>query len=93
MGWQQLLSLVFECAVCPGYFANICRKVSLGYAQVPGDAVAFVLDQGDRRMSALIADGVDGLVEDLADRDELQRDDHQAIAAYQVRLTDVGVHV
>jgi len=92
MEWQQLLGLAFECAVCPGYFVNICRKLSLGYVRVPGDAVAFVLDQREPRVSAVIAGGIDALLEDLADRDELRQDDDQPIAAYQAWLAEAGAH-
>jgi hypothetical protein len=92
MEWQQLASLAFECAVCPGYFVNVCRKLSLGYARTPGDAVAFVLDQGDPRLIALVAGGIDVLLEDLAEGDELRPDDEQPVAIYQALLAEVGVH-
>jgi hypothetical protein len=93
MHWQQLLGLVFECAVCPGYFVNICRKISLGYVRVPGDAIAVAFDQNqDSAVQSIMMGGFDILLDDLAEHDELRCDDHQHIATYRARLSETDAH-
>lgn len=88
--WHQLFSLVFECAVCPGYFVNICRKVSIGYARVTGDAVAIVLEQSESRVDSPSACGIEMLLEDLAEWGELRPDDDKPIATYRGRLAEAA---
>ena len=92
MGWSPLATLVFECAVCPGYSANICRRLSLGFVKVPGDAIAFVLDSHDRDTGAAIGSALGFLVEDLALQDQLLPTDQPNIVAYEARLATSAGH-
>jgi len=39
----QLASFAFECFFCPGYFANVCRRLSLGWINIPGSGLNFVV--------------------------------------------------
>ncbi len=91
--WLQLFGLVFECAVCPGYFVNICRKMSLGYVRVPGDAIGVAVDQNQgRTVHSIMMHEIDMLLDDLAEHDELRCSDHQPIATYRARLPETDVH-
>lgn len=86
MSWSQLGSLAFECAVCPGFFVNICRKVSLGFAQVPGDALACAIAHGGERAARRVRERLPHALDDLEENDELRQDDAAAIAAYRRHL-------
>lgn len=94
MDWRQLASLVFECAVCPGCSANICRKLSLGYLRVPGDAIAVAIDQDKVRTVASLSGGLmDMMLDDLAEHGELQSEDSHSIESYRARLIDADCDV
>jgi hypothetical protein len=94
MHWQQLIGLVFECAVCPGYFVNICRKISLGYVRVPGDAIGVAFDQNQAHsVQSIMMGGIDILFDDLAEHGELRCQDHQHIATYRARLSETDADV
>ena len=87
MNWSQLIGLVFECAVCPGYFVNICRKLSIGYIRVSADAIALALEEDRPRVLASLGiNGIDMLLDDLAENDELRPDDSASIAIYRDHL-------
>lgn len=89
MGWRQIVGLIFECAVCPAYFVNICRKLSLGYVHVPCDAVALALDQKQPYALAPMGAGeIELLLEDMVERDELRYEDRASIAAYHAHLAE-----
>jgi len=88
MSWSQLGSLVFECAVCPGFFVNICRKISLGFAHVPGDALAIALTIGGARAASRVREHLPRALDDLGENEELQGEDAAAIAAYRRHLGD-----
>lgn len=86
--WPQVAGLMFECAVCPGFFVNVCRKVSLARARLHGDAVAFSLSRGGPGTQAALAYGLEDMVEDLAEHGELQEGDEFALAEYRVWLSE-----
>jgi len=86
MSWSQLGSLAFECAVCPGFFVNICRRLSLGFAQVPGDALACALAYGGEPAASLVRARLPHALDDLNENEELRQDDAAAIAAYRRHL-------
>lgn len=81
--WAQVAGLMFECAVCPGFFVNVCRKVSLARARLRGDAVAFSLSRGDPCALSTIAYGLESVLEDMAENGELRADDEPALLAYR----------
>jgi hypothetical protein len=86
MKWREVANLVFECAVCPGYFVNICRKLAIGYVHLPGDAIAIGLSQNGEGSTAVFFRGLDFVVEDLDYNHELVDEDRQLIADYKVEL-------
>jgi hypothetical protein len=89
MSWPELNSLVFQCAVCPGLFANICRKISLGYARVPGDVLAYALVHGGPDLAAKIERRVYLHLEDLTEHEELTLEDQPHVERYMGRLKQV----
>jgi hypothetical protein len=88
MSWSQLGSLAFECAVCPGFFVNVCRKVSLGFARVPGDALGLTLAFGGERATRRVREHLPQALDDLSENEELRGEDDAAIAAYRRHLGD-----
>lgn len=42
---RQIASITGECLISPGYFANVCRRLSLGWAKVPGCGLEYVLGE------------------------------------------------
>jgi hypothetical protein len=88
MGWRQLIGLIFECAVCPGCFVNICRKLSLGFMCVPGDAIIFALDQDNSPTTAPLTDGLNLIFADLAEFGETRPEDDHLIQTYVERLSN-----
>lgn len=42
LSFGRMTLLLFESAICPGYFVNICRRVSLLAVGVPGQAAAYL---------------------------------------------------
>ena len=89
IGWWQLTSLTFECAVCPGYFVNICRKLLLACVHVPADAITFFLKQQEAHPIHSFACALDLLVEDFSDQEGLRPQDSEAIAGYEAQLAMV----
>jgi hypothetical protein len=89
MSWSQLNGLVFQCAVCPGVFVNICRRVSLGYARVPGDVLAYALVHGGPDLATQIERRLHLCLEDLNEREELTLEDQSHIELYVCQLKRV----
>jgi hypothetical protein len=48
LSWSQVAGQIFECAVCPGYFANIGRRLPLRYGIVGGDSMSYSYAIGRR---------------------------------------------
>src|SRR5262249_5960528 len=89
MSWSELNSLVFQCAICPGVFANICRRVSLGYARVPGDVLAYALIHGGPDLATKIERRVYLHLEDLKEHEELTLEDQPHVERYMCQLKRV----
>jgi hypothetical protein len=89
MSWSELNGLVFQCVVCPGVFANICRRVSLGYVRVPGDVVAYALVHGGPDLTTKIERRLYLRLEDLNEHDELTVEDQPHIELYMCQLKRV----
>jgi hypothetical protein len=83
--WWKILSLTIECAICPGYFVNICRRISMGYAQIPGDAIG-VAAKYRQASSPEFCRRLDFYFEDLNQSGLASAADLEAINQYRVRL-------
>jgi hypothetical protein len=92
LSWQRLSSLAFECAVCPGLFVNIGRRLSLAQAHIPGDGMAFVLAEGDRGVATRIGSRLEFLLDDLRENGEMASEDALIVESYRGRLTEVLGH-
>jgi len=92
LSWQRLGSLAFECAVCPGLFVNIGRRLSLAQARIPGDGMAFALVEGDRGVATRIGSRLDFLLDDLRENGEMAPEDAPIVESYRRRLTQVLGH-
>jgi hypothetical protein len=92
MTWSELNSLVFQCALCPGLFINICRKVSLGHVRVPGDVVAYALAHGAPHSALAIERQLDLCRSDLTDHVELTAEDEHRIEVYKRWLKGAAGH-
>jgi len=88
MSWMKITALAFECAVCPGIFVNVCRKVTLAHASVNGDAIAYSLVYGGSDLVTTIGRRFELLIEDLRENGELQSLDEPLIAEYRLRLRE-----
>jgi hypothetical protein len=86
MAWSDLNSLVFQCALCPGIFINICRRMSLGYARVPGDVIAYALANGGLHSAERIQRRLNLCLDDLTEHEELTAEDEPNIKMYSCRL-------
>jgi hypothetical protein len=82
----QMATTLLEFAVCPGFFVNAHRKLLLGHS-MHGDAVAYVLQQGDITSPAAIEAGIDRGIGDLDNNGELLATDRAAVTAYRERLS------
>ena len=88
--WQSVAGVIFECAVCPGYFANICRRLSLRHAALPVDPVALATvtagaDAGERAFQAATL-----LADDLMEHDEISEEDIEAATKWRAALLPQG---
>ena len=92
LSWQRLSSLAFECAVCPGLFVNIGRRLSLAQARIPGDGMAFALADGDRGVATRIGSRLEFLLDDLRENGEMALEDAPIVESYRRRLTEVIEH-
>jgi hypothetical protein len=84
--WSMISRLVFECAVCPGIFVNVRRRMTLAHAPVGGDAMAYAIVYCGDEVVAGIRRKFELIVEDLRDNDELKSSDEPLIAEYRLRL-------
>lgn len=78
----QILLLTLECAVCPGYFVNICRKVSLAGSKIRGDAVAYLLCNGQSKAIEDLEGHLDNLIRELEFNGQIHERDRPTLAAY-----------
>jgi hypothetical protein len=92
MSWMQIAGMICECAACPGFFVNICRRMSLGFAKAPGDGLAYVIARHGRRERPRIAYALESCLDDLTENDEFQPQDAAAVAAYRNRLGEPRDH-
>jgi hypothetical protein len=83
LSWMDIGGLTCECAFCPGFFINVCRKLSLKFARVPGDAMAYTLAYGEPNTAACIASRLELCLDELEENGELHLDDESTIEAYR----------
>jgi hypothetical protein len=86
MSWLGIGNLVFQCAVCPGVFANICRRVSLNYIRVPGDVIAYAIVYGQLEVAASIERRLSLYLDDIDEHEPLTSKDRGNMAVYEHQL-------
>lgn len=86
MTWPQLTVFAAECALCPGFFINVCRKIALGYARVPGDALALASLHGGKHAVHGLEAKLTLYLEDLREHRELRQGDELLIEEYRASL-------
>jgi hypothetical protein len=85
MSWLQVVGVVLECAVCPAYLVNICRRMAIRFG-VTGDAIVFVHSAASSEERLAIGPRLDLLADDLTENGELSERDFGMIKAYQALL-------
>jgi len=83
---SKLNRLIFQCAVCPGIFINICRRISLDDMPAPGCALAYVLADSTAGSVADIKRRLDACLDDLSEHEELTPSDNANVQAYRRKL-------
>jgi hypothetical protein len=86
MSWFKIARLVFECAVCPGVFVNVCRKVTLAHTRVSGDAMAYTIVHGGNQIVNDIRRQFELIVEEAQENGDVQCLDEQLIEEYRLHL-------
>jgi len=86
MDRSELNSLLFQCALCPGIFINICRRISLGYMRVPSDVLACALAARGTESVAGIKRRLDACLDDLSEHEELTPTDAVSVQVYRRKL-------
>jgi hypothetical protein len=82
MSWLQVAGQVFECAVCPGYFANIGRRLPLRYGSIAGDTIAYSYAIG-RRTSRVISFQLGLLLEQVQTAESLTEDEQDYVTRFR----------
>jgi hypothetical protein len=82
MTWLQAIGVVLECAVCPAYLANVCRRMAIRFG-VTGDAILFVHNVASPEERLAISRRLDLLVVDLTENADLSEHDVELINGYQ----------
>lgn len=85
MAWSDLAVLWFECAVCPGVLVNVCRRLALRFARIPGDGLAYAIAMGDERDRLQLGARLPHALDDIAGHDAWPLRDEPAVAAYRRR--------
>jgi hypothetical protein len=85
MSWLQVIGVVLECAACPAYLANICRRMAVRFG-VRGDAIVFAHSAASSKERLAIRPRLDLLEDDLTENGELSEHDIGMIKAYQAFL-------
>ena len=75
-----------QCAICPGLFVNICRRISLSYIRVPGDVFACALAEGEPSSVASIQRRLELYLDDLREHDDLTQEDRSNIDLFESRF-------
>jgi hypothetical protein len=86
----QVGGVVLECAICPAYLANICRRVAIRLG-VTGDAIVFAHSMASSEQRMVIGQRLDLLIDDLAENGELSDGDAEMIKAYKALLAGTQV--
>ncbi len=87
MNSSKLVWLVLECAICPGYFINICRKISLEYIHVPADAIGYAFSSSEAAR-AKVERSLEPYLEELCESSEIGVSEQPTIALYRSRLKE-----
>lgn len=85
--WLQLSGFAFECAVCPGFFANVCRRLPLRSASVPAGALGFFLADVHGRTAAAAQGRFELHIEDLCEHATLTPEENLAIEELRKRFS------
>jgi hypothetical protein len=82
LDWGALAWLLIECIICPGYFANIWRRLLLRRPSAV-DAIVFCAPTLDATASRALLGQLESYFEDLQERDAISAGDRQAFSAYR----------
>jgi hypothetical protein len=79
----SLIWILIECAICPGYFANVWRRLLIGRLHSNTDAVAFCSLTLDLQCQGQMLAQLEPYFDDLRDRSLLTVGDEAAFAKYR----------
>lgn len=85
LGRGALTWLLIECLICPGYFANIWRRLLLRRPSAV-DAIEFCAPTLDATDSRALLGRLESYFEDLQEREAISAGDRQAFSAYRGML-------
>lgn len=86
----RVVGVLAECAICPGYFANVWRRLSQGVAFVGADAIAFCAGAMTSSELNQMCRSMAPYLEDFVVEEELAETGHAAVAAYQAFFEQYG---
>jgi hypothetical protein len=81
--WGQLTWRLVECAICPGYLANVWRRILIEHFRSNADAIAFCAQHMNAPQLGQMCHVVHAYVEDLRERDLITTEDQPALVAYR----------
>jgi hypothetical protein len=82
--WGQVTWRLVECAVCPGYLANVWRRIFIEHFQSQADAIVFCAAHMKSTQREQMCHVVNAYVEDLRERELTTVEDDTALNTYQV---------
>jgi hypothetical protein len=91
MTWAQVTAQMFECAVCPGFFSNVGRRVALRYGVFRGDALAYGYALAKRTSHAATWRLGQMLEEAEEEAEDLVEEERRYIACYRRRLISLAL--
>ena len=81
--WGQLIWRLVECAICPGYLANIWRRLLIEHFDSRADAMLFcALDMRPSQLRQMRRE-VNAYVDDLRERETITDQDQAALTLYR----------
>jgi hypothetical protein len=81
--WGQIAWRLVECALCPGYLANVWRRILIEHFQSKADAIIFCAQHMNAMQLGQMCHIAYAYIEDLRERDLIATEDQPALAAYQ----------
>ncbi len=86
--WRAVAAQCFECTLAPGYFANVCRRLTLRMPPVFADIVSLVGDTDGAEAAGATFQRLALVAADLVDEGDLAPADQIAALAWQEQATD-----